>query len=104
MIEYIPILWLFVVMCACVGVVAHITCRPKRTEIDSNETPSEIDKLGKTAKRAYLSPLTDYENPYQYESIGSFAAGAGVICPLHAIRQGRKEYAISGRAGVRARY
>ena len=30
MTEYVLIIWLLAVMCSCVGVVAHITCKPKR--------------------------------------------------------------------------
>ena len=35
MTEYVLIIWLLVVMCSCVGVVAHIMCKPKRKVLDA---------------------------------------------------------------------
>ena len=34
MTEYVLIIWLLAVMCSCVGVVAHIVCKPKRKQPD----------------------------------------------------------------------
>ena len=55
MTEYVLIVWLLAVMCSCVGVVAHITCKPKRKATPIERMADSITTLAEAYEMVGVS-------------------------------------------------